>query len=148
MRAAARAGDITISTRELQLVKGGIIDASTFGKGNGGAVTISAAAIFVDRQDSQYFTGISTQTELVEGGGKGGDIIITTADLQVANGGQISGSTLGSGEGGTLAIWAESILVNGQNSPFVTGIEAQTHSETGGGKGGDITIDTTEFTAN
>ena len=51
------------------------------------------------------------------------------------NGGTISADTLGSGDGGTVTVTAESILVDGQNSQFFTGISAQTQLDQGGGSG-------------
>ena len=70
-----------------------------------------------------------------DGGGKGGDMTIDTTDLQVINGSVISATTFGSGDGGTLNLTAETILVDSQNSPFFTGITTQTLSVEGGGKG-------------
>ena len=99
----------------------------------------------MDGKNSPLITGIGAQTELVQGGGKGGNINIDTMELLVVNGGDISASTFGSGAGGTLAITAKAILVDGKDSQFPTGIFAETQWIAGGGMGGDILIDTTEL---
>ena len=136
---------ISVDTGDLQVVNGGQISATTFGSGDGGRLAINAESILINRQNSQIATGISGNSLLKSGGGKGGDIFVDTTRLQVINGGEISANTFGSGDGGTLKITAESIFVNDQNSLFTTGISAQTLLTNGGGKGGDISIDTTEL---
>ena len=61
------------------------------------------------------------------------------------NGGGISVTTVGSGDGGTLTITAKTILVDRQDSQIFTGIGAPTVLANGGGEGGDISIDSTEL---
>ena len=141
----SKGGDIIVNTTGLQVVNGGQISTTTRGSGNGGTLTITAETVFIDGQNSQLFTGIAAQTMLADGGGKGGDITINTMELEVVNGGAINATTVGSGDGGTLTVTANNVLVDRQNSPFTTGIDASTHLEASGGKGGDITINTMEL---
>ena len=135
-------GNINVEVMDLQVVNGGTISSSTFGDGDGGSIAITAESILVDGQSSQFVTGIFAQTQLAQGGGSGGDINIEVIDLQVINGGTISADTFGSGDGGTVTVTAESILVDRQNSQFFTGISAQTQLIDFGGDGGSIIVET------
>jgi large exoprotein involved in heme utilization and adhesion len=72
-------------------------------------------------------------------GGKSGSIAISASSLRISNGGQISSSTLGSGDGGSVSIAANSIVLDGSGATLPTGIAATTSYERGG-KGGDILI--------
>ena len=131
-----KGGDVSINTVEFQVVNGGNIGVITLGSGDGGTLGITAETVLVDRRNSPFFTDIVAGTELNEDGGKGGDISIDTVVLLVINGGEISVPSIGSGDGGTLTIKADSIMIDRQNSQFFTGITAGTLL----GKGGDIFI--------
>ena len=144
--AGGKGGDILIRTKEMELVNGATIDASTVGSGNGGTINIEADIIHMDRQNSGSPTGISAITTGVENGGKGGEIILNTIDLEIVNGAGIRGLSTGSGNGGGISIDAERIRLDGQNFESPTGITAQTQRENNGGMGGDIKLKSEELT--
>ena len=104
-------------TGSLDVLRGARILSLAESTGDAGNIRISGKSILVDSQGIAP-SGILALTVSAEGGGKGGEIIITTTDLQVVNGGLINADTFGSGDGGSIAIAAESILVDHQNSQF------------------------------
>ncbi|MFM6266101.1 MAG: hypothetical protein ACKPFA_06250, partial [Dolichospermum sp.] len=121
-------GGITIDTSTLTLEKGGIINASTFGKGNAGNVAIKA---------SQGVTvgGALTSGVFDTGEGNGGSITIDTSTLTLEKGGFINAGTFGKGNAGDIAIKAtQGVTIGGVLSSDVF--------DTGEGNGGSITIDT------
>lgn len=94
-------GDITITTKVLQLTNDALLSASTSGQGNAGTITISAS-------DTISFADLSNVQSKVlkQATGYGGSINITTGSLFVTNGSQISTSTFGQGNAGTITITA------------------------------------------
>jgi len=132
--AEGNAGGVTISTTNLNLTNGGSVDASTFGQGNAGIVTIDASeSIFISGAIERFRSGISANA--LNGNGNGGDVNVTTNQLTIANGGTIEASNLdniggedtpGTGQPGNIFIKANNIdLVD------TARIDAATQSETG-----------------
>ncbi|MFM6267732.1 MAG: S-layer family protein, partial [Dolichospermum sp.] len=123
---------ITIDTSTLTLEKGGIISASTFGKGNAGNIEIQATE------------GVNVRGELTsrvndKAVGDSGGITIDTSTLTIENTGIINANTYGKGNSGNIAIRAtEGVNVRGNLSSGVF--------VTGEGNGGGITIDTSTLT--
>ena len=140
-----KGGNLSIDTMELQLANGGELRASTFGSGDGGILTVTAETVLVDGQNSQFLTGIFAESFSVIGPGDAGDIFIHSTDLEVVNGGIFSVSTFGGGDGGRLAITAETILIGGENSQNFTRILADSFMFHGGGKGGEVNITATDL---
>ncbi len=102
--ATGKAGNINIQTNSLNLTKGAFLDTSTYGKVNGGNVTIRAKdKVVLDRGRVS-----STAANLFGMGaeGNGGNIDITTKSLTVSNGGFLSASTYGKGNAGNVKIVA------------------------------------------
>ncbi|MBC6431697.1 filamentous hemagglutinin N-terminal domain-containing protein [Nostoc sp. HG1] len=144
---AGKSGSLTITTPELSVYDGALVDAGTLGSGEGGNLNINASESVLVFGESANRTNVSTLT--TEAGktatGKAGSLTINTPNLSVFNGGQITASTDGSGEGGSLNINAsESVLVFGtsvnERSPsgLFTGTE-------GTGNAGSLTINTREL---
>ena len=130
---AKNAGDIIISTPNLTVSDGGIIDAGTYGIGNGGAISINDAnAVKVFN-----FGNIFSRTS---GSGDAGTISIITSDLLLKDGGTIStkSKTIDSGHGGNIKITGtDSIAVS---DSFIA-------SSTAGAKNaGDITLSAPNLT--
>ncbi|MGK7892900.1 MAG: beta strand repeat-containing protein [Xenococcus sp. (in: cyanobacteria)] len=113
--AVGDAGGVTISTGSLALINGGQISASTFGQGNAGAVNITATdTVTFDGENSQGFnSGAFSQVASVDAVGDAGGVTISTGSLALTNGGQISASTFGQGNGGGVIIDAtESVFLD------------------------------------
>lgn len=121
------AGNLTIQTRQLSIRDGATISSSSaglFGNGKSGNVTIEASdsvEVIGEASDGQYFSSIVAETGRLFGipipfsQAAGENIQITTRQLSVLDGAEISTQTFGAGNAGDLSINAsESVqLVNG-----------------------------------
>ncbi len=136
-------GDITIATPVLQVTKGGVITAGTFGQGDAGSIQITAT-------QSATFDGVASFAAVgqpdrisratVRAGatatGNAGTLTITTPTLTLTNGGQLTAETNGSGNAGNLqAKVSDSLVLTGAGS----GILANT-SVGATGNGGSIFV--------
>jgi filamentous hemagglutinin family protein len=132
------AGDVTVQTGILTITGGGQISSSTFGRGNGGRVSVFADSILIDGE----VAGITAQAELGSSG-NAGDVIVQTGDLTITDGSGISSSTFGQGNGGSVTVIANSLLIDGATGGSITGIFAEAH---GSGHAGDVTVQTSDLT--
>ncbi|WP_375477674.1 filamentous hemagglutinin N-terminal domain-containing protein [uncultured Nostoc sp.] len=142
------AGNLTINTRQLQILAGGKISSGTYNAGAAGDLTVNAsesvqvAGLTVSGQfGSDLFTQSSPGAT-----GEGGKLTINTSRLLVEDGGQVSVSTSGEGVAGNLTVNApESVQIIGiPDNPNLgyTGIFAASN---GVGDAGDITINTKQL---
>ena len=142
-------GNATLKVDQLFVRDGGLVRAGSLvekgapsrERGPGGTLTIkdselvevSGTGTVGDREipvNSQLFTA-------AEGTGDAGNLIITTEQLTVRDGGEVTASTSGAGEGGNITLNVrESINLEGTNS----GIFANT-AKGSSGDGGSIDID-------
>ena len=108
--AIGQGGNIVVSAANIELSNGGQIDASVFGEGTAGNVTLRASdAIridgvnpFIRRSASNVGSGI--QSTQLERESRGGTVSIETGSLEVTNGGQINTTTFGRGDAGSITI--------------------------------------------
>ncbi|MFM6201403.1 MAG: hypothetical protein ACKPE1_20080, partial [Dolichospermum sp.] len=101
-------GGITIDTSTLTLEKGGIISASTFGKGDAGKIEIQAT-------EGVTVGGALNSRVNDKAVGNSGGITIDTSTLTLENGGYISADTYGKGNAGKIEIQAnEGVNVGGE----------------------------------
>ena len=133
---------IAIAAENIFLTNGGQISASNFGGGDAGEVTINATGdITADGESStSSASGIfSLIDESVTG--NGGGINITAKNLTLTNGGEVSASTAGIGNAGSIAIATTGdIFAAGRSSlGFASGV-FNTVEETGEGNAGGIEI--------
>jgi filamentous hemagglutinin family protein len=124
------AGGIEMTTGSLEVLKGGQIDASTFGEGNAGTLKITATA------KASFDGGFASSGVGETAKGNAGGIEITTPVLEVLNEGQLNANTLGVGDAGTVKITAA------QKVSFDGGFAASEVGDTGKGKAGGIEITT------
>ncbi len=132
------AGDLRITTRKLIVRDGSFVSSGTLGAGKGGNLDVTASeSVELIGSSSSLFT----QTRRA---GAAGNLTITTRKLMVGDGAQVLAGTLGQGQGGELRVnVADSINIFGVGSNgFSSGLFTRT---TGGGNGGNITVDTTAF---
>jgi filamentous hemagglutinin family protein len=145
--AKVSSGGVTITTNNLNLTKGGQVDASTFGQGDAGAVNVTAKGdITADGENSQGFqSGI---TSLVNDGAEGnaGGVTISTSNLNLTKGGRVDASTLGQGDAGAVNVTAKGdITADGKNSQGIpSGITSLVNDGAEGSSGG-VTISTTNL---
>ncbi|MEH2332448.1 S-layer family protein [Nostoc sp.] len=142
------AGNLTINTRQLQMLAGGKISSGTNNAGAAGDLIVNAsesvqvAGLTVSGQfGSDLYTQSSSSAT-----GEGGKLTINTSRLLVEDGGQVSVSTSGKGLAGNLIVNAsESVqLIGIPDNPYLgsTGIFAASN---GVGDAGDITINTRQL---
>ena len=145
--ACGKAGNINIVTGSLTLQNGGLIDNGTTTSGPGGNTTVSAngevllSGTMLDGTPGGIFSR-TTGTE--PGSGNGGNILLQANALAVQNGAQISASSLGPGNAGSVTIEgtaspANSVVLDGPGSGIFT-------TTSGTGTGGNITIDANAVT--
>ena len=104
-------GGINISTAKLNLTRGGLISASTLGKGNAGAIAIEALdTISIDGESLDGFGSGIKSIVTQKGTGNSGAIDITTQDLLLTQGGAVDATTFGRGNAGEIDIRASGII--------------------------------------
>jgi filamentous hemagglutinin family protein len=141
---AGDAGTLTITTGQLLVSDGAQIATSAFGEGNGGNLTVNATdkvQVIGTSADAQFSSGLFATTESA---GDAETLTITTGQLLVSDGAQIATGTFGEGNGGILTINAtDKVLVIGTSADaqFSSGLFTSAEGN-GGGKGGDLTINT------
>ncbi|WP_413168104.1 filamentous hemagglutinin N-terminal domain-containing protein [Capilliphycus salinus ALCB114379] len=129
--------NIIIKTGQLTIRDGSTIAAFTFGNSPGGTIEINASErveVSGTRPISNFPSAIDTESN---GTGKAGEIIITTNQFIVRDGGQVTASTSSEGQGGTLRVNAEFIELVGGVPAFPSQLETRTR---GDGTGGTLLI--------
>ncbi|MBD1899434.1 filamentous hemagglutinin N-terminal domain-containing protein [Trichocoleus sp. DQ-A3] len=136
-------GDINITTGSLSLTNSGQVSSYTRGQGNTGRVNIIARdRVFLDGQVSNYSSAIFSLVTST-GVGNGGGINITTGSLSLTGGSQLTSSTLGQGDAGSININArdrvsiDGAAYGGFKSDILTQVESGAT-----GQGGDVYITT------
>ena len=131
-------GSIVVDAPEVLLSDGAEISAQTFGAGAAGGIHIVAPA----RVALSGLELVTSSINAKASSGAGGNIAIETAELAVDGGGEISVSTLGTGDAGDVSIDAQRVTVGG--GAAAAGIFAQSipTEDTGidGGDGGSIDV--------
>ena len=143
---SGNAGSVEINTQRVVVRGGGSINTSTISDGNAGSVIINASESVeisgapipgLDSSISSSAIGIDPETNLrvigVPGipGGSSGSVTVRTENLTVKDSGRLSAFHDSEGDGGTIAVEAEDVLVSNGGS-----ISAETFD----GTGGSITI--------
>ncbi|MBE9041882.1 S-layer family protein, partial [Oscillatoriales cyanobacterium LEGE 11467] len=111
---AGNGGEININARNLQITNGAAISGSTLGIGDAGNININVTETLVIDGEGIFPSLINSQVGIIDRQGdaidgtqltgNGGNITIDTQNLQLSNGGIITGSTLGAGDAGNLNI--------------------------------------------
>ncbi len=152
-----RAGNVTISTPELFLSEGGVISATTRGSGEGGRLNIevdrlqiatggriateslssgNGGQIDITATESIALTAFGEMPENAivarsDRSGAAGSVTISTPELLVSDGAEISVSNEGTGDAGNLNITADTLFIE-------NGSQLRADTEQGGG--GNITL--------
>ncbi|QLE45088.1 filamentous hemagglutinin N-terminal domain-containing protein (plasmid) [Nostoc sp. C052] len=130
-QAEGRGGNINLTTGSLFLTNGGVVNASTFSRGNGGDITIDARdRILIDGIGTTGFSSGIFSTVSSIAVGNAGNINLTTDSLFLNRGG-ISSSSLGQGKAGDINI--NSGFTTLDNKGFIAAI-------TNSGDGGNINL--------
>jgi filamentous hemagglutinin family protein len=127
--AQGSAGNIQINAETLEVLDGATLTASTNGLGDAGNIILE---IIETARFSNYG---SASSEIQAGGqGQGGNIQLTTRNLEVLNGAILITATNGIGAAGNIVVRAS------ETAYFSEGIAFSGISNTGEGRGGDIQI--------
>jgi filamentous hemagglutinin family protein len=134
--AVGNSGNIKISTKNLSIEGGALIDAGIFGTGNAGNISISATDnIFVDGKGSNKGALSQIGSRLLPNAiGNGGNVEITTGNLKLSNEGNISADSSGKGNAGSVKIDAR------ENIILERGSVGSSIFSPGTGTGGEIRI--------
>jgi filamentous hemagglutinin family protein len=147
--ATGSGGAVIVSAPQLRLFDGGRISSLSFGDGDGGSVAVNAAesifinglAIGIDGED--FNSGIKSENYSA---GSGGNITVSTGELNLLDGGQILSfvSPIATGNGGNINIFAaESVRARGTTLSNPIGASSGIFSATRGrGRGGNISLST------
>ncbi len=137
-------GALTIATPTLQITDGAQVSTSTFGTGQGVDLTITADTIDLQGAVGSEPSGIFSFSE-AGADGRGGNVTIDTNRLTLRDGAQISVSTFGNGNSGTLTVRAvEQMDVIGrspQNRNIASGLFSSIERNATGNSG-TLTIET------
>ncbi|NET35415.1 MAG: filamentous hemagglutinin N-terminal domain-containing protein [Cyanothece sp. SIO1E1] len=169
----APAGDITVTAETLNIQDGGQISAATGSEGAAGNLNINASESV---NVVGFATGVDASVEAVSfgiledgivpsaiesntaGGGRAGDLNITTEQLNILDGAEVGVRSTGSGQAGNLNFKADAILLANQGTVSAVATDGNggniefnsrqvelnngiiNASVSGGGTGGNITI--------
>jgi filamentous hemagglutinin family protein len=122
---------------------------NTYGTGQGGVISVSSPILTMGEVQGSGEIGANTF-----GPGNAGNILVEVGSLTLRNGATISGTTLGTGDGGTVAVRAtDSISISGRHpGSFGIGSLVFKNNQSGiislalaEGKGGHISVSTADL---
>ncbi|MBW4634336.1 MAG: S-layer family protein [Iphinoe sp. HA4291-MV1] len=131
---AGDAGNLTITTRRLNVYNGAQVSASSFSTGKAGHLTVNASDVELigttaddasyvkvvgTTANLQYPSGLFTQTQ---GTGDAGDLTITTRRLSVRDGAQVSAASRSTGKAGNLTVDASDVELSGTDGEYSSGL--------------------------
>jgi filamentous hemagglutinin family protein len=118
---AGQGGEIEITSQSFQLLNGSNILSSTFGLGNGGLIKIKADELIISGVHPEPFvseslapSGIASQSDI--NGGNAGTIKLNVRKLEVLDGAKVSTETFGPGNGGSIELDTDQLIVAGENA--------------------------------
>ncbi|MGD1897100.1 MAG: beta strand repeat-containing protein [Phormidesmis sp.] len=139
-------GNVTLNATNLNLTNGGNILLATEGSGDSGTLLIRASdsVNLTDTNADDGGSHINAESDR-QATGSGGDVIIETTHLNIADGSTLSTETASSGDAGNIAIRAsDTVNISSTRTPTVSRIDAKT-SLRASGDGGAVTIETTDL---
>jgi len=128
-------------TEGLELRNGAQITTSTFGDGKGGDIMITAPSILLEGDSFENTPRIASETFSSAAEGTGGSIILRAEALTLNAAAEISTSTFGPANAGTIDITATALRLIGSDFALTTIMaNANPLDPSGAGAGGDIVI--------
>ncbi len=130
-------GDVSITTGELTVSEGAVVSVSTFGEGDSGNLSVNASSTV--KLSSDLFAQANRGSK-----GNAGNLSITTRQLIVKDGAQVSTGTFGEGDSGDLTVNASSTVQligtgTSADGQFASGLFTRT---LGIGNAGELNITT------
>jgi filamentous hemagglutinin family protein len=136
-------GNIDITANSLFLRDGARIRTDNYGAVGGGNININASSnIELTGENIDLIPSIIRSDVLEEATGDGGNLNIKTQNLIIRDGGYISASTAGNGNGGTLSIIASDIELSGTSTSQARSSLFARVSQGATGNGGKLSIET------
>jgi filamentous hemagglutinin family protein len=127
-------------TEGLEVRNGGLVTSSTSGVGKGGDITITAPSIVLEGDSFENTPRITSETFSPAPEGTGGKIVLHADSFTLSAAAEISTSTYGPANAGTIDVTASSVQLLGSDFAL-TQIIANANPLVGdGGAGGDIVI--------
>ena len=103
---AGAGGNIALDVGQLELQRGAVVTASTFGPGAGGDLKVVAEALRAER------SGLSARTVgRVPGAGAGGSLTLRVGQLELHDS-EVAAGTFGPGTGGDLTVVADEVILD------------------------------------
>jgi filamentous hemagglutinin family protein len=126
-------GKIDIQADNIKLSQGAQIASRTYSSGKGGTIMLNVAEALILTGVNQKGIGSSIVGNTIsknEAAGSAGTIEITTKQLTLQDGAQITSSTFGAGKGGIVSVQVDDALtLEGFNEENRSGIFSESHSE-------------------
>ncbi|NEO44488.1 MAG: filamentous hemagglutinin N-terminal domain-containing protein, partial [Moorea sp. SIO4A3] len=140
--ATGNGGNLFIDTERLRLVDGAQISANIFGIGNAGSLSVKAQDVqLTGTSTAEVPSGLFTEVR-PNAIGNGGNLTIETENLQLSDGAQISATTFGEGNAGSIRVQAtEMELIGTSPEGLLSGLFANVEPDAIG-NGGNVTINT------
>jgi filamentous hemagglutinin family protein len=138
------AGDMSITTARLLIKDGGYVSASTFSLGRAANLTVNASEsvqVIGTSPDGEFSSSLEAQSN-PNSTGDAGDLSITTPELLIKDGAQVSASTFSDGKGGNLTVNASSsvqVIGTSKDGRFPSGLFV---NATDGSTAGNLTVET------
>jgi filamentous hemagglutinin family protein len=150
IKSTGNGGVLSIKTDQLRVTGGAIVDSTTSSEGKAGDINVNAknieiaGSVFSLSRNADNPSTLSASA-LLGSSGSGGKVNIVTDRLYLAEGGQISSATYGSGDAGNIDLRSQQIdlvgtSANGKLTSGLFGNAAQ-----GTGNGGDIRLATQQL---
>ncbi len=139
------AGNIIVTTPQLNIDGGGYILNRTFSTAPGSNIAINTNEMRVNGfafGDPNAFRSVSQILAASYGTGTGGNIAISTQDLSILAGGNIAARPYRSGNGGDLIVKADTIQVTNEGAPKGLYFSLLSTATFGPGNAGNLKIDT------
>lgn len=130
------AGDVIITTTDLVVTEGAVIDTATLGEGDAGNIVITARGnVLLSGTNPRYPGGIYSSIG-PNGQGDGGGITLTAANLRIAGGAVIFTAVQGAGTAGDIVIDVDgTVRLEGTAETFGSGIYSSVDTAAGGTSG-------------
>ncbi len=127
-------GNVNLTTRSVSVTNGAILFTSTLGSGNAGNILVNNTDVVTlsGVAPDGFSSGLYSSTEL-GAKGRGGEITVNSAVLQVQDGAVINAQTRNTRNGG-------SVTINANTFEATNGGQVLTTARNGGGNGGNITF--------
>jgi|GEM_PF-863072 len=121
------AGNIALTSAGAVILTGSNLSSGTYGGGNAGAIALDVGSLDMDS------SWIFSDTFASEGGDAGNIRVTSEGPITLSNVSFVSSETMGSGAGGTIGIYAQSLAVQSGS--------AVSTSTTSSGTGGDMLVE-------